>query len=262
VLPLPGPEVLQAAVEHTGGSSACPSRPAGAAAPAALGEAAAHATYFFPSPPQLPITQYVPTMRRYLEQLGRADVEVMGSRSDEVLDRFGTSFALNVGRGIIAIEYLLRSRYELRPYEVAKGSVDAAYQEALATVVDAQAQDKVSEGLAAAVRRLRTVETRGRGTRPIIGIAGDVYTRVNAVANGGLFELLEDLGCEVWLSPTIVDIAITRNEPIPGRMPRYRELWESTTYWAANLVKSASLWQVQRQFKACCATWRSPPSRR
>jgi predicted CoA-substrate-specific enzyme activase len=261
VLPLPGPEAIQAAVEHTGGKQCQPFQALAGdlLLLARKGELPRNASYFFPvSSGSCPITQYVPTMVRYLDQLGRGDVEVVGSRTDAVLDRFGASFALNVGRGIIAVEYLLRYRYEQRPYELVKGSVEAAYQGALQDVVEGLEQNRLTEGLQAAVKRLRAVETGARTSRPVIGVAGDVYTRVNPVANGGLFELLEELGCEVWLSPTILDVAVARNDPIPGRLPRYREIWESTTYWAANLVKSASLWQVQRQFKGLLRNLEEP----
>jgi predicted nucleotide-binding protein (sugar kinase/HSP70/actin superfamily) len=214
------------------------------------GELPRGATYLFPvSSGTCPITQYVPAIRRYMEEIGRDDVAVMGTTSDEMLDRFGPGFMLNLGRGVFGIEYLARTRYELRPYEVEKGSVDRAFAEALELLVEAQAKGKPQEGLLPAVQRLRQVATRERGTLPVIGIAGDTYTRVNPVANGGLFEVLEELGCEVWLSPTIVDMVLNRPGPAPGRLPRYRELWENTADWAKNMVKSMELWQVQRQFK-------------
>jgi predicted CoA-substrate-specific enzyme activase len=252
VLPLTGPEALQAAVEVTGGKQCLPFQAIAGDAllSARRGELPRGATYLFPvTGGNCLITQYVPTIRRHLEELGRADVAVMGTRSEDILERFGPGFILNLGRGVAAIEYLLRTRYELRPYEVNKGEVDAAYRRSVDLVVESLAASRPHEGLATAVAELRKVETRDRGTRPVIGVAGDVYTRVNPVANGGLFELLEELGCEVWLSPTILDMVMSSKDPIPGRLPRYRELWESTAAWATSLVKSMELWQVQRQFK-------------
>jgi len=44
-----------------------------------------------------------------------------------------------------------------------------------------------------------------RDRRPLIGIAGDIYTRVHPVANHDLFLKLEGMGCEVWPSPFLVD---------------------------------------------------------
>jgi predicted nucleotide-binding protein (sugar kinase/HSP70/actin superfamily) len=41
--------------------------------------------------------------------------------------------------------------------------------------------------------------------RPLVGIAGDIYTRQNAVANNDLVHRLEELGCEVWPAPFFIE---------------------------------------------------------
>ena len=41
--------------------------------------------------------------------------------------------------------------------------------------------------------------------RPLVGIAGDIYTRINDSANLGLWRMLESMGCEVWPAPFLVD---------------------------------------------------------
>jgi len=195
------------------------------------------------------ITQYVPAIERALRALGREDVTVAGTRSTTLSDRFGMGFLMNLGRGVIAIEYLLRLRYELRPYEANRGEVDAVYSRGLSQLVEGLAAGQLQEGLMAAVLGLSQVATRDRGTRPVIGIAGDVYTRVNPVANGNLFEILESLGCEVWLSPTLVDVSWPRPDLAGTRRPRYRELWDATYSWASGMLMSMELWQIQRHFK-------------
>jgi len=43
--------------------------------------------------------------------------------------------------------------------------------------------------------------------RPLVGVAGDIYTRVNPFGNRDLFHRLEDLGLEVWPAPYLIDIA-------------------------------------------------------
>ena len=253
VLPRPDRSVAEAAIEFSGGKQCHPFQMI--AGDVILlerkGVLPTGAIYLFPtSDGSCLISQYVPTVQRYLDTIGRADVRVMGAGSADLSDRFGKGFLLNIGRGVTAIEYLLRLRHELRPYEVRKGEIDAAYARALELFVDAQAAGRAQDGLMEAVWLLQRVETRARGTRPVIGIAGDVYTRVNPAANGDLFELLEELGCEVWLAPTIIDVAGTRSsDPVPGRLPRHRELWENTYSWAANALKNMELWQVQRHFK-------------
>ena len=39
------------------------------------------------------------------------------------------------------------------------------------------------------------------GTLPVVGVTGDLYTRMNPAGNAGPFRRLEQMGCEVWPSP-------------------------------------------------------------
>ena len=50
------------------------------------------------------------------------------------------------------------------------------------------------------------------GTRPVVGVTGDLYTRMNSLGNAELFHRLEDMGCEVWPSPffaNAIDLSAT-----------------------------------------------------
>ena len=42
----------------------------------------------------------------------------------------------------------------------------------------------------------------------MVGVTGDLYTRMNPVGNAGLFDRLEQLGCEVWPSPFFANSAL------------------------------------------------------
>jgi predicted nucleotide-binding protein (sugar kinase/HSP70/actin superfamily) len=45
------------------------------------------------------------------------------------------------------------------------------------------------------------------GTRPVVGVTGDIYTRINPTGNADLFRRLEQMGCEVWPSPFFAELA-------------------------------------------------------
>jgi hypothetical protein len=54
------------------------------------------------------------------------------------------------------------------------------------------------------------------GDRPVVGVTGDLYTRVNPLGNAGLFRRLERKGCEVWPNPyfaQMTDLATTQDLP-------------------------------------------------
>ena len=45
------------------------------------------------------------------------------------------------------------------------------------------------------------IPTTGEGTKPIIGVLGEIYVRMTPFANGFLEEEIERLGGEVWIVP-------------------------------------------------------------
>jgi predicted nucleotide-binding protein (sugar kinase/HSP70/actin superfamily) len=73
--------------------------------------------------------------------------------------------------------------------------------------------ERLDKILAEGATQLWAVPRTGRpGIRPVIGITGDLYTRINPMGNAGLFRRLENMGCEVWPSPffaTATDLSAT-----------------------------------------------------
>jgi hypothetical protein len=126
--------------------------------------------------------------------------------------------------------------------------VDAAYAAGLETLNCRQTEDKTNQGILRPPG-LAAVPTGPRGTKPVIAVTGDAYTRINQAANGGLFDLLEDLGCEVWPSPTMVDIIMT------GPELYLRQYWEDGRFldmmssWGWVLVHNLGASAVLKTFE-------------
>ena len=261
VLPLPDHASYEAGVEISGGKQCHPFQliAGDLIKLARSGELPRGAAYLLPTmESNCLITQYVPTMQLYMERLERDDVRVINVNSMELFDRFGAMFVFNLGKAILGIEYLSRMRFEMRPYELEKGAVDRAYRAALDTILQNQAANRVNRGIMAAARLLDAVPTRARGGKPVIAITGDAYTRINPVANGGLFDLLEELGCEVWPSPTLVDVIMT------GQEVRARRFWEAgrpldmMSAWGRVLVNNLGAGYVMKNFQGRLANLTEP----
>ncbi len=252
VLPLPDHSSYEAGVEFSGGKQCHPFQliTGDLVKLARSGDLPQGATYLLPTTrTSCLITQYVPTIQLYMDAMNRADVRVMSTNSIELFERFGAMFAFNLGKAILGIEYLSRLRFEMRPYEQEKGSVDKAYFAGLETIYQGQLEDKVNQGIMLAALGLGAVPTRNRGSKPVIAVTGDIYTRVNPVANCGLFDLLEELGCEVWPSPTMVDIIMA------GQEIYTRQYWEAgkpldmLSSWGRVLVNNLGASYVIKNFK-------------
>jgi len=183
------------------------------------------------------ISQYAPAIQRYMEKLGRPDVKVLSTNSIEFLHRFGPMFWYNLGKALLGIEYLNRLRLEKRPYEVSKGSVDKAYQESLQIVYQSQLAQDINQGIKEAAQHLDAVASCARGSKPVVAVTGDVYTRVNPVANADLFDLLEELGCEVWPSPTMVDLVMAGQEIYTKQCWEAGKALDTMSSWGQVLVQ-------------------------
>ncbi|MBI5534069.1 MAG: hypothetical protein HY898_15210 [Deltaproteobacteria bacterium] len=149
--------------------------------------------------------QFADGFRLDLAQRGLEHVQVFAPNSQEMLELFGIPGASLFWRGLVATELLVRWMCENRPYELTPGSVDAVHRDNLRDMSDAMAVDDMAGFLRRAVDRMAAVKVDRSELRPLIGIAGDIYTRINDAANLGLWRMLESMGCEVWPAPFLVD---------------------------------------------------------
>ncbi len=144
--------------------------------------------------------------RKVLEHIGLVDVPVFSPNQDEGLYRdFGIvdkDFAMTSWKGIMAIEMLTKCLHETRPYELQEGVSDALYSRFLDLVYVTLRDDPedMVQVLGYARRQFEAVP-RSREPRPLIGLIGEVYVRLNRFANDDLIRRIEKLGGEVWLAP-------------------------------------------------------------
>ena len=98
---------------------------------------------------------------------------------------------------------------KMRPYEVERGATDAAYQASLEDVGAAIATAGIShrERLTRIVAAVARARERFHGVaaaydplRPLIGVVGEIFCRLNTFANADLIRLVEEQGGECWLS--------------------------------------------------------------
>ncbi|MCL5745937.1 MAG: acyl-CoA dehydratase activase [Acidobacteria bacterium] len=160
--------------------------------------------FFFPgcTTPCL-LRQYGDALRILLRQQGLATVEVWDPSPQEMMSLLGVTGLWRLYEGLLATDILFVLGTRLRTYEQQPGAVTSQLERAYLSVVDAMvARDSVADALAHGVRDLWAVPRNpGPGTRPVVGVTGDLYTRTNSSGNANLFQRLEEMGCEVWPSP-------------------------------------------------------------
>jgi predicted CoA-substrate-specific enzyme activase len=204
------------------------------------------------------IQQYGDAMQFLLEERGVGDLELLCPDMEGYKDLLGYRGVLRLYQGLLGVDLLLRAACSLRPYEVEPGATDRAHAANLHDVERGLAERSLEEALKRCSGRLAHLRTACGSPRPLVGIAGDIYTRVNPVANQRLFWRLEELGCEVWPSPFLVDIA---EYGLLANLRRNLERREARLAFRNGLVllwQMVAAWQVRRRIQGHRFTMEEP----
>jgi predicted CoA-substrate-specific enzyme activase len=171
------------------------------------GKASHGDTFFFPSPFNFPclLSQYRSGYLHILAELDKRHIHIRTMHSQDMRDFFGLAHCVLLWQALVAIDLLIKSACEKRPYELQQGETSRIHQENLRDIEEVLAGGRLVDAIDRCVQRLAAIAVSGKRTRPVVGVAGDVYTRTNAFANDNLFVRLEAMGCEVWPAPFIVD---------------------------------------------------------
>jgi len=150
--------------------------------------------------------QYHRFHRLVLDDLGFHHVPIYSPNQDETLYRdlgiMGSRFTRLGWQGIVAVDLLMKKLLETRAYEKEKGKTDQVYQKSLKGVCEAILKgEDLEEVLQKSIEDFNRVEVEGLGTKPLIGIVGEIFVRLNRFANENVIRKIEQFGGEAWIAP-------------------------------------------------------------
>ena len=150
--------------------------------------------------------QYHRFHRLVLDDLGFQHVPIYSPNQDETLYSdlgiMGSQFTRLGWQGIVAVDLLMKKLLETRPYEKEKGKTDQVYQESLKRVCEAILKGDNLEGtLQMSMKAFNQIEVNGLGSKPLIGIVGEIFVRLNRFANEDVIRKIEKAGGEAWIAP-------------------------------------------------------------
>jgi predicted nucleotide-binding protein (sugar kinase/HSP70/actin superfamily) len=182
------------------------------------------------------IRQYGDAYRIVAERAQLPEIEIWDASGREIGNIVGMSGLLRLYEGLSAVDFLYVLATRLRPYELQSGVVDGIFTNAVAAISRSIAGKRSVEAeLVRGVSELMAVERKGNpGDKPVVGVTGDLYTRINPVGNKGLFHRLEEMGCEVWPSPYFVasvDITAWRDSRRDARRFHIKDAFWETLSW-------------------------------
>jgi len=156
--------------------------------------------------------QYAPHFKSVFRSLGYADIPIISpSFENGYTDCADSSsqFVRTAWRAIVSADILLKLLHRTRPYELVPGAADALYNESLEDLsrilevhyrTFAQQGKALHEGLTRARSRFRSLALETHARRPLIGVVGEIFCRLNTFSNEELVRRLEAAGAEVWLN--------------------------------------------------------------
>ncbi len=170
--------------------------------------------FFMPtSPGPCKFGQYNRLHELVLDNMGYNEVEFLvpsagKSYTDFVGDK-ATLFRRTAWQGCLAVDTLEKALYRVRPYEINKGETEIVYRQCRDIIVDTIEKGKeIYDAMEVCAKKFESIPIKDE-KRPIIGIVGEIFLRLNKFTNNFTIEKIESLGAEVAVVPTYKWITFT-----------------------------------------------------
>lgn len=156
--------------------------------------------------------QYAPYLKSILTKLGYGEITIFHPSCELGYSDFGEAsdwFTRGAWRAIVSADILFKLLLKSRPYEVESGSADRAYEESVAQVcavleISYSSHESqmiaLRECLLQARNRFRNLAVQFDPRKPLIGVVGEIFCRLNEFSNSDLVRRLENAGAEVWMN--------------------------------------------------------------
>jgi len=156
--------------------------------------------------------QYAPYLRQVLDELGYEDVPIFSPTSRDSYDAFaehGQDVMRQMWRGLVCSDILRKMLLKTRPYETEVGAADDAFERGIEVVEgvlekpSTPSRDRLAalvDALRQAREMFRAVPARYVRGKPLIGVVGEIFCRLNTFSNYDAVRKIEAHGGEAWMS--------------------------------------------------------------
>ncbi len=156
--------------------------------------------------------QYAPYLRQVLDEMGYTDVPIVSPTSKNGYDgmaEHANDMMRQAWRALVASDILRKLLLKTRPYEDESGAADAAFEEGLALIEsvierpDVKSRRRMADlrdALVTVRNAFRDVPATYTKDRPLIGVVGEIFCRLNTFSNYDAVRQIEAHGGEAWLA--------------------------------------------------------------
>jgi len=167
--------------------------------------------------------QYAGLLRRVLDDQGYEDVIILSITSADGYAGIGEkagALIRTAWRAVVIQDILLKLLLMIRPYEVEPGHADRVYLESLDLMGDIIGRQGIGNkermadlkaGLARVKKAFLAIPVK-QEDRPLIGVVGEIFCRLNTFANNEVIRHIEAQGGECWLAGVAEWVWYTNDE--------------------------------------------------
>jgi predicted CoA-substrate-specific enzyme activase len=209
--------------------------------------------------------QYHRFHRLILDDLGFHHVPIYSPNQDETLYNdlgiMGSRFTRLGWQGIVAVDLLMKKLLETRPYEKEKGETDFVYQESLKRVCETIHQEGDLEmALQKSIGDFNRIKVDGLGTKPLIGIVGEIFVRLNRFSNEDAIRKIEQFGGEAWIAP-LTEWILYVNTIAKGRSLKKRSFSNLLKVFLTDYYQKKDEHHLEKMFKGHLKNFGEPKTR-
>jgi len=156
--------------------------------------------------------QYAGLAEKVMSELGYDDVLIFSPTSTNSYDEVGENageLLRTAWRAIVSSDIVRKLLLKTRPYETNEGDAEAEYKKALNQVCavlekrgisDRQRLGELVTAFEVIRENFRSIPAKYDPERPLIGLVGEIFCRLNNFSNENLAKVIEKHGGETWLA--------------------------------------------------------------
>lgn len=157
--------------------------------------------------------QYAPYFTHILKKNGYGNVQVLSPSGEDGYGSFAekdsNSLLRTAWTALVTADILRKTLHKIRPYEKMSGTTDKVFERALERLEyilsrkDYSTMKKhraVVSALADINKEFMSIPADFTKTKPLIGVVGEIFCRLNEFSNSNLIRHVEEHGGECWLS--------------------------------------------------------------
>jgi len=207
--------------------------------------------------------QYNLLQRLVLNRLGYGDAAILAPSSRNGYQGLGLRPRTNLWEAVLSADMLWKAACKVRPYETDRGRTDAVVREQIERIAHAwRTNGDHRRAFREAIEHIAAVPTNTMGSRPLVGVVGEIFVRCNAFCNDNVIRSIEEMGGEAWLTPVSEWMMYT------AELQRWRARTSrpNPARWIAAYAKNLPISHIERVYERLASPFlddrREPPVHR